>query len=112
MGVFLIFFKEKFEEMTKCAFLQVQRKNLDNSLQQIRPFQDFLSLRQAFRLDPNKAPPLQIPVIQDLPVGHNLQDHIAMGGLIFLIDHAISMVQPRYENLGSSIQYAVFGGGL
>ena len=54
---------------------------------------------------------LQIPVLEDLPVGERLQDHVAMGGIIFMIDREVSMVQPRYENIGSTLQYAMFGGG-
>ncbi|RXG61116.1 Versicolorin B synthase, partial [Armadillidium vulgare] len=51
-----------------------------------------------------------IPVLKDLPVGHNLQDHIAVGGIIFRIEKEVSMIQPRYENMQSTLQYAVFGG--
>jgi choline dehydrogenase-like flavoprotein len=29
---------------------------------------------------------LGIPVIQNLPVGDNLQDHIALGGMMFTVD--------------------------
>jgi len=29
---------------------------------------------------------LGIPVIQNLPVGDNLQDHIALGGMVFTVD--------------------------
>nr|XP_045607049.1 glucose dehydrogenase [FAD, quinone]-like [Procambarus clarkii] len=52
-----------------------------------------------------------IPVLQDLPVGHNLQDHIGTGGLVFLINKKISLVQTRYENLPSVLKYAMFGSG-
>ncbi|KAG0711287.1 Glucose dehydrogenase [FAD, quinone] [Chionoecetes opilio] len=52
-----------------------------------------------------------IPVLQDLPVGHNLQDHIGTGGLVFLIDQKVSLVQTRYENLPSVLKYAMFGSG-
>ncbi|XP_050730069.1 glucose dehydrogenase [FAD, quinone]-like [Eriocheir sinensis] len=55
--------------------------------------------------------PLGIPVLQDLPVGHNLQDHIGTGGLVFLIDKKVSLVQTRYENLPSVLKYAMFGSG-
>lgn len=44
-------------------------------------------------------------------VGHNLQDHIGLGGLTFLIDKEISLVQSRYENVPSVLQYAMFGDG-
>lgn len=52
-----------------------------------------------------------IPVVKDAPVGENLQDHIAFGGLVFLVDKPISMMQSRYENLNSVIQYAMYGSG-
>lgn len=49
-----------------------------------------------------------IPVVQDLPgVGQNLQDHIAVGGLSFLIDYPISTVMNRLVNLNSALRYAI-----
>lgn len=37
---------------------------------------------------------LGIPVIADLPVGNNLQDHIALGGMMFTVDKVnISPIQ-------------------
>lgn len=51
---------------------------------------------------------LGIPVIQDSPgVGENLQDHIAVGGLAFLIDHEISTVMGRLVNINSALRYAI-----
>lgn len=51
---------------------------------------------------------LGIPVIQDSPgVGQNLQDHIAVGGLTFLIDYEISTVMHRLVNVNSALRYAV-----
>nr|CAD7438271.1 unnamed protein product [Timema bartmani] len=54
---------------------------------------------------------LKIPVIQDLKVGHNLQDHIGLGGFTFMINQQVSLVQSRYENVPSVINYAMFGDG-
>ncbi|KAJ8682899.1 hypothetical protein QAD02_018691 [Eretmocerus hayati] len=34
---------------------------------------------------------MQIPLIQDLPVGENLMDHIAYGGLVFTVDQPVSI---------------------
>lgn len=34
---------------------------------------------------------MNIPIIQDAPVGDNMMDHIAYGGLVFLVDHPISL---------------------
>ncbi|OAD62859.1 Glucose dehydrogenase [acceptor] [Eufriesea mexicana] len=49
-----------------------------------------------------------IPVIHDSPgVGQNLQDHIAVGGLAFLIDYPISTVMNRLVNINSALRYAV-----
>ncbi|XP_076623946.1 glucose dehydrogenase [FAD, quinone] [Colletes latitarsis] len=51
---------------------------------------------------------LGIPVIHDSPgVGQNLQDHIAVGGLAFLIDYEISVVMNRLVNINSALRYAV-----
>ena len=38
----------------------------------------------------------KIKVISDLEVGSNMQDHIGMGGLTFLINQQGSLVQNRY----------------
>ncbi|XP_077299158.1 glucose dehydrogenase [FAD, quinone] isoform X1 [Arctopsyche grandis] len=53
-----------------------------------------------------------IPVIQDLPgVGENLQDHIALGGLTFMINQPVAIVESRLHTVSSLMQYAVFGEG-
>lgn len=38
-------------------------------------------------------------------------DHIAVGGLVFLIDHPISLVINRVVNLPSALRYAILGAG-
>lgn len=49
-----------------------------------------------------------INVIHDSPgVGENLQDHIAVGGVTFLIDHPISLVINRLVNLNTALRYAI-----
>ncbi|XP_066580966.1 glucose dehydrogenase [FAD, quinone] [Prorops nasuta] len=51
---------------------------------------------------------LGIPVLYDSPgVGQNLQDHIAVGGLAFLIDYQISVVMDRLVNINSALRYAI-----
>ncbi|XP_076181593.1 glucose dehydrogenase [FAD, quinone] [Ptiloglossa arizonensis] len=51
---------------------------------------------------------LGIPVIHDSPgVGRNLQDHIAVGGLTFLIDYEISVVMSRLVNINTALRYAI-----
>lgn len=52
-----------------------------------------------------------IPVLKDLKVGENLQDHVAMGGLTFLIDKPVAIVQDRFNPLGITMQYLVNGKG-
>lgn len=53
----------------------------------------------------------KIPVIQDLKVGHNLQDHIGLGGLTYLINKQDSITLDRVYSVGPLMQYAIFGGG-
>ncbi|XP_071867879.1 glucose dehydrogenase [FAD, quinone]-like isoform X1 [Bombus fervidus] len=52
-----------------------------------------------------------IPVIQDLRVGHNLQDHISVGGVSFLVDKEIALVESRIYNIQDMLGYAIFGDG-
>lgn len=40
-------------------------------------------------------------------VGRNLQDHIAVGGIVFQIDYPISIVMNRLVNINSALRYAV-----
>lgn len=42
----------------------------------------------------------RIPVIEDLKVGHNLQDHIGLGGLTFLINREDSITLDRVYSVG------------
>ena len=53
----------------------------------------------------------KIPSIQDLKVGHNLQDHIGLGGLTFLINRPVSITLDRVYAVKPLMQYAVMGGG-
>ncbi|CAH2259780.1 jg24338 [Pararge aegeria aegeria] len=49
-----------------------------------------------------------INVIYDSPgVGRNLQDHIAVGGIVFQVDYPISLVMNRLVNINSALRYAV-----
>ncbi|KAK9497726.1 hypothetical protein O3M35_004394 [Rhynocoris fuscipes] len=53
-----------------------------------------------------------IGVIADSPgVGENIQDHIAVGGMVFLVDYPISLVMKRVVNVNSALRYAVAGEG-
>lgn len=39
-----------------------------------------------------------IPVVQDLPVGYNLMDHVALGGLTFILNESASIITDRILN--------------
>lgn len=55
---------------------------------------------------------LRIPVIQDLPVGENLQDHVSFGGLVFLINDTVSLVDSRVaRNFQNTVDYFVRNSG-
>ncbi|XP_031636386.1 glucose dehydrogenase [FAD, quinone] [Contarinia nasturtii] len=53
----------------------------------------------------------KIPLIKDAPVGENLQDHIALGGLTFGVNQEVSIVESRVQSVSTVLQYAVFGQG-
>lgn len=46
-----------------------------------------------------------IECIRDLPVGDNLQDHIFTGGVNFLLDEPVSVVQSRIFNITTLQEY-------
>ncbi|XP_071858531.1 glucose dehydrogenase [FAD, quinone]-like [Bombus fervidus] len=48
-----------------------------------------------------------IRVIQDLVVGHNLQDHVAVGGLMFLVNEEISSIESKMGNISYILEYAM-----
>lgn len=51
---------------------------------------------------------LGIPVLKNAPgVGENLQDHVGMGGLTFLIDKPVSIVQDRFQAFPMTMQYVM-----
>lgn len=54
---------------------------------------------------------LQIPVIQDLPVGYNLQDHTGLSGLIFLVNESITITERSVQNPRDIIDYFLYGRG-
>ena len=54
---------------------------------------------------------LQIPVVADLPVGKNLQDHLQMDALIFTLDKNISVTPKKSNSLWTRVNYALTGGG-
>lgn len=52
-----------------------------------------------------------IPVLKDLRVGENLQDHVGMGGLTFIVDKPVAIVQDRFKAFAMTMQYVVNGKG-
>lgn len=49
-----------------------------------------------------------IPLIKDLPgVGRNLQDHVGIGGLTFLVDKPITIIQDRFQPTAITTQYVL-----
>ncbi|XP_049793724.1 glucose dehydrogenase [FAD, quinone]-like [Schistocerca nitens] len=47
------------------------------------------------------------PVVADLRVGDNLQDHIALGGLLYLVEFPVSLVVPRQLNTKNIFDFLV-----
>ncbi len=54
---------------------------------------------------------LGIPVIQNLSVGYNLQDHVSMSALTFLVNDTVTIVESRYRNLKYMLDYMLDGTG-
>ncbi len=54
---------------------------------------------------------MQIPVVADLPVGENLQDHVMADGVEFYSPYYMSLTPARAENFASSWQHTLYGGG-
>ncbi|KAK1137833.1 hypothetical protein K0M31_002328 [Melipona bicolor] len=52
-----------------------------------------------------------IPVIQDLKVGHNLQDHIGVIAFAFTVNQDISYSERRHYNLREMLKYFLCGNG-
>lgn len=55
---------------------------------------------------------LDIGVIEDLPVGFNLQDHVTMSALTFLVNESVTIVEPRLgSNPADFLKYLTEGTG-
>lgn len=50
---------------------------------------------------------LGIRVLKDLPVGENMQDHVGMGGMTFLVDKPIAIIQDRLNPATTTNQYVL-----
>ncbi|KAL9698503.1 hypothetical protein quinque_001944 [Culex quinquefasciatus] len=48
-----------------------------------------------------------IKTIVDLPVGKNMQDHVGMGGLTFLVDKPVAILQNRLEAASVTMNYVI-----
>ncbi|XP_057381030.1 glucose dehydrogenase [FAD, quinone]-like [Daphnia carinata] len=54
---------------------------------------------------------LGIPVIADLRVGDNLQDHIALGGMVFTVNKPFGSLESRYVTLATFLNYTINSAG-
>ncbi|XP_070501930.1 glucose dehydrogenase [FAD, quinone] [Chironomus tepperi] len=53
----------------------------------------------------------RIPLIRDAPVGENMQDHVALAGLTFMVNQEVSVVEHRFHTMATVMEYAVLGQG-
>ncbi|KAF5286212.1 hypothetical protein FQA39_LY16382 [Lamprigera yunnana] len=54
---------------------------------------------------------LKIPAVQDLKVGQNMQDHIGLGGLTFMVNQDISVTLNRVHAVKPVLEYVLLGSG-
>lgn len=52
-----------------------------------------------------------IPVIQNLSVGYNLQDHTGLSGLAFLVNESITVTESNVQKPSNLLNYLLFGRG-
>ncbi|XP_046753934.1 glucose dehydrogenase [FAD, quinone] [Diprion similis] len=50
---------------------------------------------------------LGIPVLSDLKVGDNLQDHVGLGGLTFVVNEPVTLRKDRFQTLPVAMDYIV-----
>lgn len=48
-----------------------------------------------------------ITQIVDLPVGHNLQDHVGLGGLTFIVDEPVTFTRRRFQTAAVGMDYII-----
>lgn len=53
----------------------------------------------------NHLSEFNIPVLSDLPVGANLQDHVGLGGMTFIINEPITVTTSRFVNVPTFFDY-------
>lgn len=55
---------------------------------------------------------LGIHTIEDLPVGFNLQDHVTMSALTFLVNESVTVIEPRLNSSPANfLEYLIQGTG-
>jgi hypothetical protein len=54
---------------------------------------------------------LNISVVRDLAVGLNLQDHVGLGGLTFLVNQSVGITESEITNLATILKWLKDGGG-
>lgn len=54
---------------------------------------------------------VNIPVIQNLSVGYNLQDHVGLSGLAFLVNEPITVSESSVQSPSAVLSYYLFGRG-
>ena len=54
---------------------------------------------------------LQIPVLANLKVGYNLQDHVSLSGLTFLVNQPVTVVEQEMRRPRYAFEYALFNRG-
>lgn len=52
-----------------------------------------------------------ISLVQDLPVGFNLQDHVSFPGLVFLVNDSVTLTGPKILSFSSMFDYITRGKG-
>lgn len=48
-----------------------------------------------------------ITQIVDLPVGHNLQDHVGLGGMTFIVDEPVTFTRRRFQTIAVGMDYII-----
>ncbi|PNF19747.1 Glucose dehydrogenase [FAD, quinone] [Cryptotermes secundus] len=54
---------------------------------------------------------LNISLVRDLAVGLNLQDHVGLGGLTFLVNQSVGITESGIRNIGTILKWLKDGGG-
>ena len=54
---------------------------------------------------------IKIPVIADLPVGENLQDHVGAAGMHFVMGDPVSLLPERIATLTNVLNFLASGKG-